>query len=113
MRNTRVRHLHSPPVLQPFPDYRHPYPYTVFANIVGFALVFRTNVSYNRYWEGITHLRQMSSKWGDAATEVLSYDWHLKGVPSSPRGDDPSAPPEQEASLESTHTLFCALITHR
>ena len=45
--------------------FAHPYPYTVFANLVGFTLVFRNNIAYNRYWEGITQLRQMSAKWGD------------------------------------------------
>ena len=45
--------------------FAHPYPYTVFANLVGFTLVFRNNIAYNRYWEGITQLRQMSARWGD------------------------------------------------
>ena len=37
----------------------HPYPFQVFAYIVAFALVFRTNVGYNRYWEGRTQAAQM------------------------------------------------------
>ena len=32
----------------------HPYPFQPMAHIVAFALVFRTNVAYNRYWESCT-----------------------------------------------------------
>ena len=56
----------------------HPYPFQVFAYIVAFALVFRTNVGYNRYWEGRTQAAQMASKWGDAAAGALSYDMHAR-----------------------------------
>ena len=83
--------------------FAHPYPYTVFANMVGFALVFRTNVAYNRYWEGITHVRTFTSKWGDAAMEVLSFDCHSKPMETAPG----------EETLESTHTLFTAAVCHR
>ena len=81
----------------------HPYPFTVFANLVGFALVFRLQVAYSRYWEGIGHVRTMTSKWGDAAMEVLSFDCHAK----------PSAGEEAgKATLESTRTLFKASLCH-
>ena len=78
--------------------YAHPYPYAVFVHVVGFALVFRLNVSYNRYWDGIMNLRQMSCQWGNAAVEVLSFDCHSK--------------PGQEVTLE-TRALFFALVVHR
>ncbi|GJP44410.1 hypothetical protein CLOM_g3820 [Closterium sp. NIES-68] len=52
----------------------HPYPYAVFSGVVAFILIFRTNLSYARYWEGRTMLAQMSSKWGDAAIQVISFD---------------------------------------
>ncbi|KAL1528652.1 hypothetical protein AB1Y20_009990 [Prymnesium parvum] len=78
----------------------HPYPYTVFANVVGFALVFRTNIAYNRYWEGIGHLRTMSAKWGDAAINIISFDCHEK------------APGEGEHTLKSTRLQFYAAICH-
>lgn len=64
--------------------FAHPYPYTVFANLVGFMLVFRNNIAYNRYWEGITQLRQMSAKWGDERPQrlklVAAHSPHLKLV---------------------------------
>lgn len=34
----------------------HPYPFQPLAYIVAFALVFRTNVAYNRYWESASQV---------------------------------------------------------
>jgi len=85
--------------------FAHPYPYTVFANVVGFALVYRTNIAYNRYWEGITHVRTMSTKWGDAALNVLSFDQHEK---------PPAKPPEEgQQTLKSSRVMFYAAVCHR
>ena len=86
----------------------HPYPYTVFANMVGFALVFRTNVAYNRYWEGLSNLKAMTSKWGDAAALTLTFDRHER----------PAAPTEGQSNvdletLESTRGVFASLLAHR
>lgn len=82
--------------------FAHPYPYTVFANVVGFALVFRTNIAYNRYWEGIGHMRTMSTKWGDAALNVLSSDCHEK-APNISNGTN---------TLASSRTHFFASVCH-
>ena len=43
--------------------FEHPYPFQVFAYIVAFALVFRTNTAHNRYWEMRSDFAQMTSKW--------------------------------------------------
>ena len=32
------------------PLFAHPYVFQPLASLIGFALVFRTNVAYNRYW---------------------------------------------------------------
>ena len=45
--------------------FNNPYPYQVFATMVAFALTFRTNVAYTRYWEGVTSFKTFTSKWGD------------------------------------------------
>mgnify|MGYP006140333565 CR=1 FL=1 len=63
----------------------HPYPLQPFAYIVGFALVFRTQVAYNRYWEAATDVAMMASKWGDAIVECLGFD-------EFPRSDDDMMP---------------------
>ena len=36
----------------------HPFPFQPIAQVVAFALVFRTNVAYNRYWESCTQARE-------------------------------------------------------
>mmetsp|Transcript_34095 Transcript_34095/g.86578 ORF Transcript_34095/g.86578 Transcript_34095/m.86578 type:complete len:540 (-) Transcript_34095:154-1773(-) len=89
--------------------FAHPYPYTVFANLVGFTLVFRTNIAYTRYWEGITQLRQMSAKWGDSAFLVLSMDCHEQ--PSATPSPDPPQPGQH--TLSSTRQLYRAAVCHR
>jgi predicted membrane chloride channel (bestrophin family) len=53
---------------------QHPYPFQPFAYAAAFALVFRTNVAYNRYWECTTSVTLMMSKWGDALVEALTFD---------------------------------------
>lgn len=40
---------------------------------VGFACVFRTNLSWARYWEAVTHLHFMYSKWGDAFSQIHAF----------------------------------------
>ncbi len=52
----------------------HPYPFQVFAYIVSFALVFRTNIAYQRYWEMRSSVVNMSSKWGDAVALALAFE---------------------------------------
>lgn len=78
--------------------FENPYPYQVFTYMVGVALVFRTNVAYNRYWEGITAFKTFTAKWADSATFVLSFDRHSKST------DD---------AAERTRELYAALVVHR
>ena len=77
----------------------HTYPYQAFAYMVGIALVFRTNVAYSRYWEGITAYKTFASKWGDACSFVMSFDRH---------GSNATA-----EDNEATRSLFAALCAHR
>ena len=49
-------------------------PFQPFAYVAAFALVFRTNVAYNRYWECTTSVTLMAAKWGDALVEALTFD---------------------------------------
>lgn len=34
---------------------QHPYPFQLYAFIIGFIIVFRTNFAYQRYWEATRH----------------------------------------------------------
>mmetsp|Transcript_12415 Transcript_12415/g.31747 ORF Transcript_12415/g.31747 Transcript_12415/m.31747 type:complete len:462 (-) Transcript_12415:1232-2617(-) len=52
----------------------HPYPFQAFAYIVGFALIFRCNSAYARYWEGRTHVQIMTSKWSEMAAQMQQFD---------------------------------------
>ena len=51
----------------------HPYPYQMYAWVVGFVLIFRSNFGYQRYWEGRTRIQDMSSKWIDGAAMVRTH----------------------------------------
>ena len=48
----------------------HPYAFHVFGMMLGFALVMRIQIAYQRYWEGSTQCHLASSKWGDAIMQV-------------------------------------------
>lgn len=52
----------------------HPYPFQLYAFIVGFLIVFRTNFAYQRYWEGRSVIAQMASKWLDGACMSVTFD---------------------------------------
>ena len=77
----------------------HTYAYQAFAYMVGIALVFRTNVAYSRYWEGITAYKTFAAKWGDSCSFVMSFDRH---------GSNATA-----EDNEATRSLFAALCAHR
>jgi predicted membrane chloride channel (bestrophin family) len=48
----------------------HPYPMGALISALTFLLTFRANFSYNRYWESVTAVYQMHSKWLDVGTTV-------------------------------------------
>jgi predicted membrane chloride channel (bestrophin family) len=48
--------------------------YGFFSALLGFALVFRQNISYNRYLSARTQINTMTAAWIDAAQKILSFD---------------------------------------
>ncbi|KAL0045047.1 hypothetical protein WJX82_006316 [Trebouxia sp. C0006] len=72
---------------QLYDDWRHPYPYHIFAFIVGFIVVFRSQLSYGRYWEGRLQLQTMTARWADFCTEALMMDAGTlsAGIQSDPK----------------------------
>ena len=52
----------------------HPYAAQLLGLVFGYLSVARLNVSYSRYWEGITHVKVMYSKWADACLQTLAFD---------------------------------------
>eukprot|EP00397_Hematodinium_sp_SG-2012_P009965 GEMP01010065.1.p1 GENE.GEMP01010065.1~~GEMP01010065.1.p1 ORF type:complete len:599 (+),score=95.25 GEMP01010065.1:149-1945(+) len=54
-------------------DVHDPFALQIFAGLLGFALVFRMNNSLQRYWEGVTHMEVMTSKWADCYNQLCNY----------------------------------------
>lgn len=51
----------------------NPFAVQVFASVLGFAIVFRTNMALNRYWEAVSTLETVYCKWSDAYVQLLNY----------------------------------------
>eukprot|EP00322_Chrysochromulina_rotalis_P001240 CAMPEP_0115851404 /NCGR_PEP_ID=MMETSP0287-20121206/12466_1 /TAXON_ID=412157 /ORGANISM="Chrysochromulina rotalis, Strain UIO044" /LENGTH=526 /DNA_ID=CAMNT_0003305439 /DNA_START=109 /DNA_END=1689 /DNA_ORIENTATION=- len=52
----------------------HPYTFQLVGLVFGYISVYRLTISYNRYWEGVTMVKNMHSKWADACGQVISFD---------------------------------------
>jgi len=52
---------------------RHHYGMHALGGVVGFAVVFRTNLGWHRYWEAVSQLHFMYSKWGDAYSQCFAF----------------------------------------
>eukprot|EP00419_Tripos_fusus_P072888 CAMPEP_0172881924 /NCGR_PEP_ID=MMETSP1075-20121228/118782_1 /TAXON_ID=2916 /ORGANISM="Ceratium fusus, Strain PA161109" /LENGTH=104 /DNA_ID=CAMNT_0013734485 /DNA_START=49 /DNA_END=360 /DNA_ORIENTATION=- len=48
------------------PRITHSYGLHTLGVLVSFAVVFRVNLAWGRYWEALTSVHGMYSKWGDA-----------------------------------------------
>ena len=42
--------------------------------VLGFSLVMRIQIAYQRFWEGATQCHQATAKWGDAVMQVFAFD---------------------------------------
>ncbi|CAD7701187.1 unnamed protein product [Ostreobium quekettii] len=51
-----------------------PYPFQIFAFMVGFILVFRSTFAYRRFWEGRTSLAVMEAMFLETVTLVMNFD---------------------------------------
>lgn len=54
--------------------WRHPYALHVFGMVLGFSLVMRIQIAYQRFWEGATQCHLAASKWADAVMQVFAFD---------------------------------------
>lgn len=54
----------------------HPYPMGALIAALTFLLSFRANFSYNRYWEALSSVHTMHSRWIDVGIEVSAF--HLQ-----------------------------------
>lgn len=51
----------------------HHYGMHALGAIVGFSVVFRMNFGWQRYWEAVTQLHMMYSKWSDAYSQIFAF----------------------------------------
>lgn len=54
--------------------WRHPYALHVFGMVLGFSLVMRIQIAYQRFWEAATHCHTAAAKWADACMQVMTFD---------------------------------------
>jgi len=52
----------------------HPYAFHVFGMMLGFALVMRIQIAYQRYWEGTSTCHTAAARWADAVMQVMAFD---------------------------------------
>jgi len=57
----------------------HPYTFQLVGLVFGYLTVYRISISYNRYWEGVTMVKNMHSKWADACGQVIAFDRSKSG----------------------------------
>ncbi|KAL1495587.1 hypothetical protein AB1Y20_016948 [Prymnesium parvum] len=46
----------------------------IYSVVLGFTLVIRLQISYQRLWEGTTHCHTAASKWADACMQIVAFD---------------------------------------
>lgn len=56
------------------PLFEHPYAFQLFGIVFGYLSIARLNISISRYFEGVTQIKIMHSKWGDAALQIVVFD---------------------------------------
>ena len=71
LRTLSTRMLHLPCAAQ---VWYHPYSLHVLAMVLGFSLVIRIQIAYQRFWEGTSMCHLAAAKWGDAAMQVFAFD---------------------------------------
>lgn len=49
-----------------------------FQTLVGFLIVFRTTISYKRFWDGATSTHQMRAEWFDGCSALIAFTKHSK-----------------------------------
>eukprot|EP00928_Gymnodinium_smaydae_P078599 TRINITY_DN6271_c0_g1_i2.p1 TRINITY_DN6271_c0_g1~~TRINITY_DN6271_c0_g1_i2.p1 ORF type:complete len:367 (-),score=60.09 TRINITY_DN6271_c0_g1_i2:324-1424(-) len=45
----------------------------LYATVLGFVVVFRTSIAFSRYFEGVSHVQKMFSKWRDAFMSIVIF----------------------------------------
>lgn len=72
--------------------------YQTFTWVLAFLLVFRTQLAYNRYWEGANLMRKMTAEWSDACSQAMCF------------ADTSSHSPEQVQSFQGALARLFSLL---
>lgn len=77
----------------------------IYATIIGFVIVFRTSMAFGRFFEGVTHIQAMFSRWRDAFVAVAVF------VETSMLRAPEKAPPLKLSKARLLHwfSLLCAV----
>mmetsp|Transcript_108025 Transcript_108025/g.168922 ORF Transcript_108025/g.168922 Transcript_108025/m.168922 type:complete len:623 (-) Transcript_108025:51-1919(-) len=51
----------------------HPFASQSFGTLIAFAVCFRVNIAWNRFWEACREVTQMFSKWSDAYSQIQGF----------------------------------------
>ena len=82
--------------------WHHPYTVNIIGMVIGYVLVMRVQVAYQRFWEGVTQLMQCTSKMGDVALQLMTFD-EVRAGGGRPVFDEPAF----EFRMQILH--FCSL----
>ncbi|CAK9113980.1 unnamed protein product, partial [Durusdinium trenchii] len=86
------------------PDIHHHYGFQALAAGVTFAVVFRTQLAWNRYWEAVTQLHFMYSKYADAFQQFYAFAEVTKKI-ARKAGDEDKVELVEERRLKAVEKL--------
>ena len=64
--------------LDAFEVFSETFAYGVFTSVVGFVLVFRCQLAYDRFWRGRRALEQMTNSWTDCLVKSVVFGKYAK-----------------------------------
>jgi len=74
-----------------------------FMFLVGFFIIFRTSLAYNRFWDSCTTTHKMRAEWFDAASSLVAYCRFAYG--EGPPGATTAPTADYKAICEFQHTM--------
>jgi len=101
------------------PKIPHHWGITAVGNIMVFAVVFRTNLGWTRYWEALSQQHFMYSKWSDALTQFCAFAHCTIERLEKQEADSPGTYAhimrlqEKIASMKKNFSLLSAMAAHR
>lgn len=94
-------------------DIDHHYGLHALGTIVGFSVVFRTNLGWSRYWEAVSALHLMYSKWGDAFSQLFAFasvSVERAKALGTTAGDEKAKRVEAALEMAFRHFILCSAL---